>query len=229
MGEDKIPRIKEDLKRDILNYLVNGIKEKQAMDYFTYSQIIDYLDEPSEKIDPILKELEEENTIKSIDVSFKIYVPESTIGDEFIVDIKDIAIYSPFWLMVFSLVVFYVSSYYINFKLDENFVGTTLESAYRHGIQYAIIASAIVGSLGGNILQGIGLRLRTMQILSPERYNQMYEVAKNTILISIAIALIYPTAVKKYGIEMTHDAVIIFLSALSLSIAYVSMRSSSGD
>ena len=61
-----VPRIKEDLKRDTLNYLNKGIKENSNIEHFTYSEITNFLDQDFDIIDPILEELEEQKTIRRI-------------------------------------------------------------------------------------------------------------------------------------------------------------------
>lgn len=223
---NSIPRIKEDLKRDILNYLYKGIEENLTIEHFTYSEIMNFLDEYSEKMDPILDELEEEKTITSHDISFKIYVPKCEKGDELIerLTAQELLAFSPYWLMVFSLLIFYVFHPYLKFQISQDFEGTTLDSAYKEGIQYAIILSAILGPIGGKFLQVIAWRFKRMQILSPERYNQIYEVAKTTIFISVAILILSVIAADQFGLVIKIDPVTVFLSALAVSIAYVSLQ-----
>lgn len=222
----RVPRIKEDLKRDILDYLYKGIEENSTIEYFTYSEIMAFLDEYSEKTDPILEELEEEETITSHDISFKIYVPKYEKGDELIerLTAQELLAVSPYWMMLFSLLIFYVIRPYLRFQISQDFAGTTLDSAYKEGIQYAIFLSAIACLMGGKFLEGFIGRLRKMQILSPERYNQAYEVAKFTVLISVAIPILSLLAKDNLGLVMKIDILTVFFSALTLSIAYISLQ-----
>ena len=223
---NRVPRIKEDLKRDILDYLYKGIEENSTIEHFTYSEIMAFLDEYSEKTDPILEELEEEETITSHDISFKIYVPKCEKGDKLIerLTAQELLAVSPYWMMVFSLLIFYVIRPYLRFQISQDFAGTTLDSAYKEGIQYAIFLSAIACLMGGKFLEGFIGRLRKMQILSPERYNQAYEVAKFTVLISVAIPILSLLAKDNLGLVMKIDILTVFFSALALSIAYVSLQ-----
>jgi len=223
---NNVPRIKEDLKRDTLKYLYKGIEENSTIEHFTYSEIMNFLDQDSDIIDPILEELEEQKTITSHDISFKIYVPKYEKGDELIESLtaQELLAFSPYWLMVFSLLIFYVIHPYLRFQISQDFTGTTLDSAYKEGIQYAIPLSAIMGIIGAKILENIAWRFKRMQILSPERYNQMYEVAKNTIFISIALQILSVIAVDQFNLEIKIDPLAIFLAALPLSMAYVSLQ-----
>lgn len=226
MSEGKIPRIKEDLKRDILDYLYKGIEENSTIEHFTYPEIMAFLDEYSEKTDPILEELEEEETITSHDISFKIYVPKYEKGDELLerLTAQELLAVSPYWMMVFSLLIFYVIHPYLRFQISQDFEGTTLDSAYKEGIQYAIFLSAIACLMGGKFLEGFIGGLRKMQILSPVRYNQAYEIAKFTALISVAIPILSLLAKDKLGLVIEINLLAVFFSALALSIAYVSLQ-----
>ena len=223
----RVPRIKEDLKRDILDYLYKGIEENSTIEHFTYPEIMAFLDEYSEKTDPILEELEEEETITSHNISFKIYVPKCEKGDELIerLTAQELLAVSPYWMMVFSLLIFYVIRPYLRFQISQDFAGTTLDSAYKEGIRYAIPLSAIVCVIGGKVLQDIAGRLKKMQILSPERYNQTYEIAKITVLISVAIPILSYMLSDRFGYEIKIDLLTIFLAALALSVSYVTLQS----
>jgi len=185
-----------------------------------------FLDQDSDIIESILDELEEEKTITSHDISFKIYVPKYEKGDELIESLtaQELLAFSPYWLMVFSLLIFYVIYPYLRIQISQDFAGTTLDSAYKEGIQNAIILSAIVGPVGGKVLLSIAWRFKRMQILSPERYNQMYEVAKTTIFISVAIPILALIAADNFNFVIKIDPLAIFLAALTISMAYVSLQ-----
>lgn len=46
---NSIPRIKEDLKRDILAYLVHSVRENEPLEKINYSGILDEMGEDSKK------------------------------------------------------------------------------------------------------------------------------------------------------------------------------------
>jgi len=126
--------------------------------------------------------------------------------------------------MIFSLIILYVGLPYLGLSLPDDFQATTLLGAYREGIQLAIFLCAIAGPVGGAILISGAKKLRQMQVLSPEMYNQLNTIIKYTIYLLVVAVFLYPSLSKQLSFEVTNAAVVLFFAALGISIAYVQLR-----
>jgi len=221
-----MPRIKEDLKREILAYLVHSVRENEPLEKINYSGILDEMGEDSEKIDKAIEELENENTITSHNVTLKIYLPVTDEGKDVIKRLteKEALPYSPYWLMGFSLLIFWVAIPYLNIQLPSDFIGTSLISSYLGGIKDAIIYSAIVGALGAQLLKNLFMKIKKIEVLSPTLYRNMNDVVKYTIALSVLGAIVYNVLERDYGFQLTDAALKYFLGSLGIALTYVLSR-----
>lgn len=223
---NSMPKIKEDLKREILAYLVHSVRDNKPLENITYSGILDEIDEAPEKIDKAIDELEEDKDITSHDVTLKIYLPTTEDGKDIIKRLaeEEALPYSPYWLMVFSLLIFWVALPYLNLQIPSESVGTTILSAYLGGIKNAIIYSAIVGAVGAQLLKNVFMKKKKIEVLSPILYRNMNDVVKYTIALSVLGAIVYNVLKQDYGFQLTDAALKYFLASLGIALTYVLSR-----
>lgn len=226
MTSNSRPRIAEDRKRDLLEYLVRSVRDNTPLEKITYSGILDEIDEAPEKIDKAIEELENDKDITSHDVTLKIYLPTTEEGKDIIKRLaeEEALPTSPYWLMVFSLLIFWVALPYLNIQIPSEFTGTTILSAYLGGIKNAIIYSAIWGAVGAQILKNVFMKKKKIEVLSPILYRNMNDVVKYTIALSVLGAIVYNVLERDYGFQLTDAALKYFLASLGIALTYVLSR-----
>ncbi len=226
MGKDNKLKIKEDLKRELLDYLVENVDEDTHLEMITLSGLQEHFKVDNDKLSEIISELESEDLINIHDVSFKLFLPANENGDKLHSKLTqdELISFSLAWFTVFSLVLLYVSLPYLNFPLSETFQGITLLSAYREGIKFAIILSGLAGPIVGAVLIGIVRKLKQTQILTPIVYQRFNTIIKYTISLLIMVEIFLPRLNETIGLNVSDSTVILFLTCLGLSIAYVNLR-----
>lgn len=226
MGKYKKLKIKEDLKRDLLEYLEENVREDSHLDLVTFSGLHDQFDIDADKLQEIITELEIEDLLDIHDVSFKLYLPKNENGHKLYSRLtsNELISFSSTMFMIFSLILFYVGLPYLNISLPDNFQDTSLLRAFREGIRVAIIYCVVAGPVGGEVLISGVKKLKQMQVLSPKIYHQLNTIIKYTIWLSVGAGIFYPSLSERFSFEATNAAVSLFFASLGLSIAYVTLR-----
>jgi len=218
-------KIKKDLKRELLEYLEENVNENTHLETITLSGLQEQFKVDNDKLSEIISELEKEDLLNIHDVSFKLFLPANENGDKLHSKLtKDELIsFSLAWFTVFSLALLYVSLPYLNFSLPETFQGNTFLSAYSEGIQFAIILSGLAGPIGGAILIGIVRKLKQTQVLTPIVYQQFNSIIKYTLSLLILVGIFLPRLNESIGLNVSDSSVVLLLTSLGLSMAYVQL------
>lgn len=231
MTLNSMPRSLDEIKRDLREYLIHSVRDNTPLENITYSGILKKINETPEKIDKAIEKLEEDKDITSHDVTLKIYLPTTEEGKEVIKRLaeEEALPYSPYWLMVFSLLIFWVALPYLNLQIPSDFTGTTILSAYLGGIKNAIIYSAIGGVVGAQILKSVFIKLKKIEVLSPKLYSNLNNVVKYTIALSVFCAIVYNVLERDYGFQLTNAALTYFIGSLAIAVGYVFARKEKSD
>jgi len=216
-------RIREDVKREVLEYFTGCMEKELVVDNFTISNIAKATGEKEERLEKILAELEEEKLVAKYDVSLGVYMPNVEKGRKFLKEIaaRKALSYSLYWLFLLSLAILFIAVPYLDLQLPSGV--ETLPKAYIQGIQNGVVWAAIVGIVGTWILQQVGRKFIKWRWVSPQSYNQVVEVTKIAAAILVVSWLVFAVLSRTYSFEIALAVATISIAALATAVAYVQL------
>ena len=220
-------RTKEELKREIRDYLVNCTDENFHIEDVIRSGIIEEMNDVTENIDEALSELESENIITSQNVSFSLYLPKNEKGNNILKNLskEELISYSPIWFYILSLFILGVTSkYFLTNLLPDNLTNTSLLSAYKFGFEQSIGFSAVVGVLGALILHDFASRLKRWRIISPEIYTDINNVVRNIVFITGIVWGLLRLIEENYEFTISNELITIIPIAMAVAALYSKIK-----
>lgn len=223
-SHEKGLKIKEDRKRDVLNYLSDAVEKRGSIEDFILPAIEEATEEERARIEEVLDELEEEKLITKHDVYLKIFIPRSDEGRKMVKRFaaRGILSYSPYWLFIFSVAILWVAVPHLNLGLPSGV--EYLLSAYLQGIQNGIIGAGTAGLIGGAVLERAIESFIKWKLLSPSSYNRIVGITKYTVIILVVGWIGYTYFFQSYGVEFSLATVAIFIASLGVAIAYAQFK-----
>lgn len=216
-------KTKEDIKKAVLDYLVNHPRKTKQVEEYTASRISEIIKADTSKVEEAIAELEEENLVDSRKVQLDVYVPKTEEGFEALTSFarRGYIAYSPYWAVAFGFGLLFIGVLILGNYLGLPAQVNTLSESYLMGIRYGIIGSFVAGLLGGVVIQNALSKFRRWQIVSEEIYETISSLVKYIIYLFVPFVLVYYIASKQLGYSFELGIVVTLLSiAIATAIGY---------
>jgi len=202
---------KEDLKKEVLRYLVNTATKKDwKIDNFTLSSIRKYVGNGKERVEEALEGLEEEDLIKPSEIGIRIYLPKTEKGER-IKNIlrkkKLIVALSPYAAFIIAILILTILAPYIVSNAS--------------AIQTGLLLALSLGLILAFILQS-GLReLMKWRAVSKETYEDVARISKSSVILFLLFFGVYFWLTMLTESKVTPEGTImIFLGSLPVAFSY---------
>lgn len=214
-------KTKEEIKKKILDYLVDVSGKTRQVEGYTLSKISEAVQAEISQVEKAMEELEEEGSVNSRKAQLKLYVPQTRDGFQVLSTFakKGFISYSPYWACFFGFALLF-----IGFSIWGNYLSPpaqieTLFDSYLAGIRNGIIGSFVAGLLGGLFFQNVLSQFRRWQIIAEEDYKTISSILKYSIYIFAALGIPYYVGSNQLGYPL-ESAAIIGLLAISFASAF---------
>lgn len=184
---------KEGVKRSIRKKLESLASTSASIEQFSRSNIERAIRADHQLVDTALQELEQEGHLESRQIQLSVFLPRNKSGKEMLRNIASAGLlsYSSLAAAGCALAVLYVGLYFYPFPIEASNSVQTVTAAYLAGLLRGVFYSIFAAVLGGYALREGFAYFRKWQLLSEESYVLIADIAKYTILLSIAFLAIY--------------------------------------
>jgi len=210
-----------EIKKEILNYLVDISGKTRQVEGYTLSRISEVIQTDISQVEKAMEELEEEGSVNSRKAQLNVYVPQTQDGFRVFSAFakKGFISYSPYWASFFGFALLF-----IGFAIWGNYLSPpaqieTLFDSYLVGIRNGIMGSFVAGLLGGLLFQNVLSQFRRWQIIAEENYKTVSSILKYSIYIFAALGIPYYIGSNQLGHPL-ESAAIIGLLAISVASAF---------
>jgi len=214
-------KTKEDIKKAVLDYLVNRPRQAKQVEEYTASKISEVVKADISQVEEAITELEQENLLDSRKVQLDVYVPNTEEGFEVLTTFarRGYIAYSPYWAVFFGFALLFIGFSILGNYLSLPAQVNTLFESYLMGIRYGIIGSFVAGLLGGYIIQNALSKFRRWQIVSEETYETISSLVKYTAYLFVPLVIVYYVASRQLGYSFELSVVIVLLG-ISIASAF---------
>ena len=215
-------KIKEDLKRAIMEYLEDKTAQKSAED-LVLSKIAEEVKDDPERVEEALDDLESEKSVARHDIKLEVFLPKTGEGRKKLETLakRKILTSSPYVAIIIALVVLFLIIPYLELKLPTNVEIDTLLDAFLQGVRSGIVYSGLVGLIGGYIIQNIFSRYLRWKAISIERHEVMMRIVKNAIYMTVGVLIIYWFLLRGLGYEVSLAVITILLNIVTIVVTYI--------
>ncbi|OGH05843.1 MAG: hypothetical protein A2W22_06755 [Candidatus Levybacteria bacterium RBG_16_35_11] len=211
-------KTKEEIKKAVLDYLVNSPSKTKQVENYTLSRISEAVQMDVSKVKEALEELKNDNLVDSREVQLDVYVPKNQDGSKVLTFFaaKGFITYSPYWAVLLGIMMLFIGFSVWGHSLSLPAETTTLIEAYLMGIRNGIVGSFIIGWFGGYIIHEALGKFRRWQLVSEEDYETISSLLKYSFYIFVVLGISYYIISNQLGyrVELTS-----FLVLLGVSVA----------
>jgi len=221
-------RSKEEIKKSVLDYLINRPRKTRQVEEYTASRISEVVKANISKVEEAITELEQENLLDSRKVHLDVYVPKTEEGSEVLTVFarRGYIAYSPYWAMSFGIGLLFIGLLIWGNSLTLPTQATTLFESYLLGIRYGIFGSFVVGLIGGQVIQNMLSKFRRWQIISEKAYEIVSSLFRYTAYVFVALFVIYYIVASQLGSPLDPSLIVALLAiATGLAVGYKQIQS----